>query len=263
MGDPATNPTASRRSNDAALRRSTVMSSLLALILVGATAAIIAVIVLRTPAPAVDPIGEQDPVGVARAASRDLAMDSAFTEEPPVAGGVGDSRAVTARPQTAAVHDTTSPVQPPTPTPRIMSLPTVAVPTQLPSKAAAGTHSGEYWGVFHFGPYSPYGADAARATPRSATAAQAALMATPTVAPTPPGTLEVGTRVVVIVPSARLRNAPSLDGLVVAGLPQGRALVITGPPVAGSGYVWYPVEVRKEPGLAGYVAADLLAPKAS
>jgi hypothetical protein len=69
--------------------------------------------------------------------------------------------------------------------------------------------------------------------------------------------------VVVTVPSARLRSAPSLDGFVVAGLPQGRALVVTGPPVAGSGYLWYPVEVRKEPGLVGYVAANLIAPKAS
>jgi hypothetical protein len=75
--------------------------------------------------------------------------------------------------------------------------------------------------------------------------------------------MEVGKRVFVTVPSARLRSAPSLEGLVVAGLPQGRALIITGPPVPGSGYLWYPVEVRKAPGLAGYVAANLIAPKAS
>lgn len=69
----------------------------------------------------------------------------------------------------------------------------------------------------------------------------------------------VGAAVVVARPDVRLRDAPSTDGAVVAGLAEGRSLVVTGPPEEGSGRLWYPVEAPDDPTLAGYVAAELLA----
>lgn len=69
----------------------------------------------------------------------------------------------------------------------------------------------------------------------------------------------VGAVVVVARPDVRLRDAPSVNGTVLAGLTEGQPLTITGPPEAGSGRLWYPVEAPDDPTLAGYVAAEFLA----
>jgi hypothetical protein len=91
--------------------------------------------------------------------------------------------------------------------------------------------------------------------------------ATPAAAGTPvpttpviTGALQAGDQVVVVVTEARLRGAPALEGPLVAGLPQGSVLVVTGEPVEGSGLVWYPVAAADNPALTGYVAADLVVP---
>src|SRR6476469_5970882 len=148
MDDPATSSTASERGDDAALRRSTaavIKASLLALVLVAAAAIIVAVVVLRTPAAAVDPTGRQGSVGVARAAPNDLPAEPTWAPKPPAVDVGGDPLVVTALTRTVLTHDTYAPAQAPTPTPRVMSLPTVAVPTPLPRMAAAETRSGEPW----------------------------------------------------------------------------------------------------------------------
>lgn len=91
---------------------------------------------------------------------------------------------------------------------------------------------------------------------------QEAATAVPTAssAITDPSAIPVGSQIVVVVPEARLRAAPSLDAEVLAGLPQGSVLVVTGPPVADPSYVWYPVQTLDEPALTGYIAAELVAP---
>ena len=71
--------------------------------------------------------------------------------------------------------------------------------------------------------------------------------------------LPVGTVVVVAVEVARLRAEPSLEGPVLDGLEEGRALVVTGPPETDvTGLVWYPVEDAADPSVTGYIAADLI-----
>lgn len=76
-----------------------------------------------------------------------------------------------------------------------------------------------------------------------------------------PGTIAAGTRVVVVVPEARLRAEPSLDGEVLAGLAQGSVLIVTGAPVAGVDRLWYPVQTVEAPVITGYVASELVAPE--
>lgn len=56
-----------------------------------------------------------------------------------------------------------------------------------------------------------------------------------------------------------LRDGPGLDTGVIATLPLGTELTITGPPVTADGFVWWPVEVA-ETGETGYVAEELLTP---
>lgn len=69
----------------------------------------------------------------------------------------------------------------------------------------------------------------------------------------------VGAAVVVARSDVRLRDAPSTDGAVLAGLAAGQPLVVTGPPEEGNGLLWYPVEAPDDPTLTGYVAAEFLA----
>jgi hypothetical protein len=79
--------------------------------------------------------------------------------------------------------------------------------------------------------------------------------------PTFEGTLEPGTIVVTIEDQVRLRSAPSTDGEIIAEMPAGTELTVTGAPEEGSGFTWYPVE-RNDTGDSGYVAQQLIAPKA-
>jgi mannose-6-phosphate isomerase-like protein (cupin superfamily) len=74
--------------------------------------------------------------------------------------------------------------------------------------------------------------------------------------------VSAGTRLVVSVPEARLRTAPSLAADVLAGIGQGEVLIATGPSETDeTGQVWYPVAVEADPALVGYVAAELVVPE--
>lgn len=71
-----------------------------------------------------------------------------------------------------------------------------------------------------------------------------------------------GARVVVAVAEARLRAAPTVEADVVAGLAEGQALTVVGPAEEDAeGRVWLPVEVEDEPGVGGFVAAELVVPE--
>lgn len=73
------------------------------------------------------------------------------------------------------------------------------------------------------------------------------------------GAGDVGARVVVAVPEARLRAAPSVDAEVLAGLEQGRVLTVLGPAETDDQrQTWLPVEDAEDPNLSGYVAAELV-----
>lgn len=70
-----------------------------------------------------------------------------------------------------------------------------------------------------------------------------------------------GSRLVVAVAEARLRDAPSLAADVLAGIGQGQILIATGPPETDeTGRLWYPVTVEADSALSGYVAAELVVP---
>jgi uncharacterized protein YgiM (DUF1202 family) len=57
--------------------------------------------------------------------------------------------------------------------------------------------------------------------------------------------------------TVRLRDQPSLDGAVLANVPDGSLLEVLGGPVQGDGYSWYPVAYDGE---TGYMASTYLAP---
>lgn len=73
-----------------------------------------------------------------------------------------------------------------------------------------------------------------------------------------PGEFAKGSTVRVAVAEARLRAEPSASGVVLAGLAGGQLLIVTGPPVAADGFIWYPVADAADPAFAGYVAGELL-----
>lgn len=75
------------------------------------------------------------------------------------------------------------------------------------------------------------------------------------------GPIETGTVVVVTDDGVRMRSEPSTDAEIVAELPQGTELTVTGPAGEADGLTWYPVE-NPATGDTGYVAADYLRAKA-
>ncbi|HKG24118.1 MAG TPA: SH3 domain-containing protein, partial [Thermomicrobiales bacterium] len=75
------------------------------------------------------------------------------------------------------------------------------------------------------------------------------------------GSIEAGAVVVVTDDGVRMRAEPSTDAKIVAELPQGTELTVTGPAGEADGLTWYPVE-NPATGDAGYVAADYLRSKA-
>jgi hypothetical protein len=89
-----------------------------------------------------------------------------------------------------------------------------------------------------------------------AEAAAAAGQPTPTSGP-----IETGSTVVVTDDGVRMRAQPSTDAEIVAELPKGTELTVTGPSGQADGYTWYPVE-DPATGKAGFVAADFLRAKA-
>jgi hypothetical protein len=70
-------------------------------------------------------------------------------------------------------------------------------------------------------------------------------------------TFTVGETVITTEDKVNLRKAPSTDGDIIAELPAGTALEITGEKVEASGYTWYPVKDPKT-GNEGYVVVDFL-----
>lgn len=80
--------------------------------------------------------------------------------------------------------------------------------------------------------------------------------------PVPPAAdgFAVGADVVVTTSGVRLRDAPSAGAGVVAEVDEGRVLEVVGPPVEGDGIAWYPVRAVDDPAIAGFIAADFVAP---
>ena len=126
---------AARRSN-----APVVISTLLSLVVVVAAIAVVAWLVLRTPSDAVDSAERLEPIGTAIPAPTDLpALPTVVpTEipdpEPTALGFTGDAPAAVELPTVAAPVVETAPVvdeSGPTPTPRVIALPTVAA-TEVP-----------------------------------------------------------------------------------------------------------------------------------
>jgi hypothetical protein len=74
------------------------------------------------------------------------------------------------------------------------------------------------------------------------------------------GPIETGTTVVVTDDGVRMRAEPSTNAAIVAELPQGTELTVTGPAGDADGLTWYPVE-DPATGNTGYVAADYVRAK--
>lgn len=80
---------------------------------------------------------------------------------------------------------------------------------------------------------------------------------TPVASPIAAATFLPGATVTVTADGLNLRAQPSTAGAIVAVLPQGTQLQVTGAPQQGGGYTWYPVTVAAT-GVSGFVAADFL-----
>ena len=76
-----------------------------------------------------------------------------------------------------------------------------------------------------------------------------------------PGGIGPGSTVINGIADANLRDSPALDAAVIATLPLGTELTVTGPSVAVDDIVWWPVTVLAT-GQTGFVAEDLLTPGA-
>lgn len=76
--------------------------------------------------------------------------------------------------------------------------------------------------------------------------------------PRPTEAIPVESEVRVTNDDVRLRDAPSLDGALVASLAAGQRLTVIGPPEDGDGVRWYPVADAADPTIAGYVSADFI-----
>ncbi len=101
--------------------------------------------------------------------------------------------------------------------------------------------------------FLPYATDS---DPRFLTWGDAVLAANPT----PAAIVDAGTTVVISEDVVRLRAQPSTDADVVAELERGTKLTVTGAPVDGSGYQWYPVDDPAS-GQSGYVAINFVQPE--
>ena len=116
-----------------------VVSTLLSLLVVGAAIAGVAYLVLRTPSSAVDSAERLEPVGTALPAPSEppaLSTPIPTSEperepepEPTALGFTGEAPAVAGLPTVAAPREVPSDTAGPTPTPRVIALPTAVPPT--------------------------------------------------------------------------------------------------------------------------------------
>jgi hypothetical protein len=122
---------AARRTNAGA-----VITTLLSLLVVAAAVAVVAYFVLRSPSPAVDSAERLEPVGTALPAPTEqpsLPTPIPTTEpEPTVLGFTGEEPANSGLPTVAAPQETPPAATGPTPTPRVLALPTEIPPTAPP-----------------------------------------------------------------------------------------------------------------------------------
>jgi Bacterial SH3 domain/Domain of unknown function (DUF4352) len=82
--------------------------------------------------------------------------------------------------------------------------------------------------------------------------------AQPEVTHVPLTDLQVGDKVVTNDQGINLRKSASTDAAVVATLPQGTALTVTGGPKEADGHTWYPVK-NPDTGDKGWIASEFLA----
>jgi hypothetical protein len=116
-----------------------VISTLLSLLVVGAAIAGVAYLVLRAPSSAVDSAERLEPVGTALPAPSEPPAvstpiptsepDREPEPEPTALGFTGEAPAVAGLPTVAAPQEITSDTAGPTPTPRVIALPTAVPPT--------------------------------------------------------------------------------------------------------------------------------------
>jgi hypothetical protein len=119
-----------------------VISTLLSLLVVGAAIAGVAYLVLRSPSSAVDSAERLEPVGTALPAPSEPPAvatpiptsepDRDTEPEPTALGFTGEAPAVAGLPTVAAPQEITSDTAGPTPTPRVIALPTAVPPTAPP-----------------------------------------------------------------------------------------------------------------------------------
>jgi len=175
------------------------------------------------------------------------------------AGSSATTPGVTPTPM-ANTQSATQPAPPPATEPPAVATSTVEVANQAPTSVIT-IESAE----------TPETTVSATSTPRPAVTATPRPVVTPTPsivtsAPTatpPPAVsaIEPGSTVITADSDANLRDGPSLDAAVIGTIPAGSEVTVTGPAVADSDMLWWPVLVVAT-GEEGYVAEELLTPLA-
>ncbi len=187
-----------------------------------------------TPPARTTPVGE---VGTPTAAPAATPMPAVPTEAPaPATTPVPPTPSAATPAPASSSTPGSAPAPSSTPSP-VATPPTAATPVPGTSPAA-----------------SPSATPSPTPAPSSAPAGSFAPVPSPSVAPQPT-TIGPGVQVTVTA-VANLRAAPSVGAAVVASLPAGTVLTVTGESTTADEYVWWPVQGNN---LAGWVVADLLA----
>lgn len=195
---------------------------------------------------------------------------------PELAIDVAAAPAIPATPQQAASGQPSAPAQSTAPAPTVAPTQQAAIVTEAESPAATAaaptpTPRPGAESVILIATEPPGGAPAPTATAGPATESPLITIETEATATPAPrataaatttateGAFTPGEAVTNGAADTNLRDGPGLDTGVIATLPLGTALTVTGPPVTADGFVWWPVEVT-ESGETGYVAEELLTP---
>jgi hypothetical protein len=145
---------------------------------------------------------------------------------------------------------TPSPTVPATPaaTPAATPRPTQPVATATATASPAPTQAS-----------SPVVITSPAATPRATATSAAQATPTPAATATPAAATGIapGATVITGIADANLRGSPALDAPILATLPLGTEVTVTGPAITADGLTWWPVLVP-ETGQEGFVAEDLL-----